>query len=152
MAILSVRLVVSQSVNTLGIDFRPMDEYKMGRGEYLAERVSDLKGTIEAYFGPVTDTQEYKDSDLYIVEEPTNPVFERIIAGVVEYEGKKDKLAVDFQERTLQALMEAGQVDAAADANEAKNDFLRECTGRTAKHRRESMKRTVEDDETPDNV
>lgn len=125
----------------------------MRRGEYLEERVPDLKGTIEEYFGSVTGTHEYKGSDLHVVEDPDNPVFERVIAGAVEYEGKKDKLAVDFQERELQDLMEAGQVDAAADANEAKNEFLLECTGRTAKDRRESLKRTVEDDaETPDNV
>jgi len=130
-----------------------MEEYKMRRGEYLEERVPDLKGTIESYFGPVTATHEYRGSDLHVVEEPDNPVFERIIAGAVEYEGKKDKLAVDFQERDLEALMETGDVDAAGDANEAKNDFLLECTGRDAKSRRESMKRAVEDDaETPDNV
>lgn len=130
-----------------------MEEYKMRRGEYLSERVPDLKGTIEEYFGPVTATQEYKDSDLYVVEEPNNPVFERIIAGALTYDGKKDKLAVEFQERGLEELMEAGQVDAAADANEAKNEFLLECTGRDAKDRRKSIKRSVEDDaETPDNV
>jgi hypothetical protein len=49
--------------------------------------------------------------------------------------------------------MEAGEVDAAGDANTAKNEFLLECTGRDAKARRESMKRSVEDDaETPDDV
>jgi hypothetical protein len=129
-----------------------MEEYKMRRGEYLEERVPDLKGTIEEYFGPVTGTQEFKGSDLYVVGEPKNPVFERVVAGAVAYSGKKDKLAVDFVERDLQDLMETGDVDAAGDANSAKNEFLLECTGRDAKSRRESMKRSVEDDETPDNV
>lgn len=130
-----------------------MEEYKMRRGEYLEERVPDLEGTIEDYFGPITDTEEFKGSDLYVVEEPKNPVFNRIVAGAVEYSGKKDKLAVEFHERELEELMETGDVDAAGDANDAKNDFLLECTGRDAKSRRESMKRAVEDDaDKPDNV
>jgi hypothetical protein len=129
-----------------------MEEYKMRRGEYLGERVPDLRGTIEEYFGPVTGTQDFRESDLYVVGEPDNPVFEKVIAGAVAYSGKKDRLAVDFVERPLEELMETGDVDAAGDANTAKNQFLLECTGRNAKSRRESMKRAVEDDETPDDV
>jgi carboxypeptidase C (cathepsin A) len=130
-----------------------MEEYKMRRGEYLDERVPDLESTIEEYFGPITNTQEYKGSELCVVEDPKNPVFKKIIAGAVSYSGKKDRLAVDFQERELEELMETDDVDAAADANSAKNEFLLECTGRDAKSRRESMKRSVESDaETPDNV
>jgi hypothetical protein len=125
----------------------------MRRGEYLEERVPDMEATIEEYFGPITDTEEFNGSDLPVVEEPDNPVFKRIVAGTVSYSGKKDKLAVHFEERDLEELMEMGEVDAAGDANTAKNDFLLECTGRDAKARRESMKRSVEDDaETPDNV
>ncbi|MFB6205520.1 MAG: DUF5611 family protein [Haloglomus sp.] len=130
-----------------------MEEYKMRRGEYLEERVPDMKATIEEYFGPITGTEEYKGSDLYVVAEPTNPVFERVVAGAVSYSGKKDKLAVDFVERDLEELIETDDVDAAGDANDAKNEFLLECTGRDAKSRRESMKRAVEDDaDTPDDV
>ena len=130
-----------------------MEEYKMRRGEYLEERVPDLEATVEEYFGPITDTEEFNGSDLYVVGDPDNPVFTRIVAGAVAYSGKKDKLAVHFEERDLESLMETGDVDAAGDANDAKNDFLLECTGRDAKSRRESMKRAVEDDaETPDNV
>jgi hypothetical protein len=130
-----------------------MEEYKMRRGEYLEERIPDMEATIEDYFGPITGTQEYKGSDLYVVGEPKNPVFEKVVVGAVEYSGKKDKLAVDFVERDLQELMETGDVDAAGDANAAKNEFLLEATGRDAKSRRESMKRAVEDDaETPDGV
>jgi len=130
-----------------------MEEYKMRRGEYLEERVPDLEATVEEYFGPTTDTEKYDGSDLHVVEEPDNPVFDRIVAGAVSYSGKKDKLAVEFHERELEELMETGDVDAAGDANDAKNDFLLECTGRDAKSRRESMKRSVEDDaEKPDNV
>lgn len=130
-----------------------MEEYKMRRGEYLEDRVPDLEATVEEYFGPITGTEEYKGSDLYVVGEPKNPVFDRVVVGAVSYSGKKDKLAVEFHERDLEELMEAGDVDAAADANNAKNDFLLEATGRDAKARRESMKRAVEDDaETPDDV
>jgi len=130
-----------------------MEEYKMRRGEYLEERVPDLEATVEEYFGPITDSEEFNGSDLHVVEEPDNPVFNRIVAGAVAYSGKKDKLAVEFHERDLEELMETGDVDAAGDANEAKNDFLLESTGRDAKSRRESMKRSVEDDaEKPDDV
>jgi carboxypeptidase C (cathepsin A) len=130
-----------------------MEEYKMRRGEYLEERVPDLEATVEEYFGPITGTKEFNGSDLYVVGEPDNPVFTRVVAGTVAYSGKKDKLAVHFEERELEELLETGDVDAAGDANTAKNDFLLECTGRDAKSRRESLKRSVEDDaETPDNV
>lgn len=123
-----------------------MEEYQMRRGEYLEDRVPDLEGTIEEYFGPISGTETYKDSELYVVEEPDNPVFDRIVVGAVSYPSKKDTIAVDFVERDLQELMETGDVDKAADANAAKNDFLLECTGRDAKARRESLKRSVEDD------
>jgi hypothetical protein len=130
-----------------------MKEYKMRRGEYLEERMPDLEAEIEDYFGAITATEEYKGSDLYVVEDPDNPVFERITAGAVAYSGKKDKLAVDFEERPAEEVIADGDADAAADAVDAKNDFLLEATGRDAKSRRDSMKRSVEDDaEKPDNV
>jgi hypothetical protein len=129
-----------------------MREYKMRRGEHLAERIPDMEGTIEAYFGPPTATEEFEGSDLHVVAEPENPVFERIVAGAVEYGSKKDTLAVDFEERPAEEVIAEGNADAAADAVDAKNEFLREATGRDAKSRRESMKRTVEDEDTPDNV
>jgi len=117
----------------------------MRRGEHLEERIEDMEWTIEDYFGPITATESYKDSDLYVVEDPENPVFERIVAGAVEYSGKKDKLAVDFEERPAEDVIAEGNADAAADAVDAKNDFLLEATGRDAKSRRDSMKRSVED-------
>jgi len=123
----------------------------MRRGEYLEERIPDLEGTIEEYFGPITGHEEYKGSELFVVGEPSNPVFERIVAGAVSYSGKKDKLAVDFVERDP-AELGPEELEAAEAALSAKNEFLLEATGRDAKSRRESMKRDVEDDETPDNV
>ncbi|MFB6184589.1 MAG: DUF5611 family protein [Haloarculaceae archaeon] len=122
-----------------------MREYKMRRGEYLDERVPDMKAKVEEYFGEVTTTEEYKGSELYVVENPDNPVFTRITAGAVSYSGKKDKLAVDFEERPAEEVIADGDADAAADAVDAKNDFLEEATGRDAKSRRDSMKRSVED-------
>jgi len=125
----------------------------MRRGEYLEERMPDLEAEIEDYFGAITATEEYKGSDLYVVEDPDNPVFDRITVGAVEYSGKKDKLAVDFEERPAEEVIADGDAEAAADAVDAKNDFLLEATGRDAKARRDSMKRSVEDDaEKPDNV
>ncbi|ELY61396.1 hypothetical protein C491_01022 [Natronococcus amylolyticus DSM 10524] len=122
-----------------------MKEYKMRRGEYLEERVPDMEATVVDYFGPITDTQEFKGSDLYVIAEPDNPVFEKIVVGTVEYSGKKDKLAVEFHERDPTELG-PDELEAAGEAVDAKNDFLLEATGRDAKSRRDSMKRTVEDD------
>lgn len=125
-----------------------MQEYKMRRGETLDDRVPDLKGLIEQYFGPVTDTEEHDGHELHVVEAPTNPVFERIVAGAKRYASKKDTLAVHFDERPPKELIEAGDIDAAEEAVTLKNEFLEEVTGRDAKSRRESMKRSVEDADT----
>jgi hypothetical protein len=129
-----------------------MREYKMRRGEYLEERVEDMKAFIEEYFGSVTTTEDYNGSDLHVVEDPDNPVFDRVLAGTVEYDGKKNKLALDIEERPAEKVIEEGHFDAAEEAVALKNDFLEDATGRDAKARRDSMKRSVEDDETPDNV
>ncbi|CQR51198.1 MULTISPECIES: DUF5611 family protein [Haloferax] len=122
-----------------------MKEYKMRRGETLEERIPDMKATVEDYFGPITGTEEFKGSDLYVVGEPKNPVFTRIVAGAVKYSGKKDKLAVNFEEADP-ADLAPEDLEAAGEAVSAKNDFLLEATGRDAKSRRDSMKRAVEDD------
>lgn len=122
-----------------------MKEYKMRRGEYLEERVPDMKATVEEYFGEITGTETYKGNDLYVVGEPDNPVFERIVVGAASYSGKKDKLAVEFEE-TDPADLSPDELEAAQEAVSLKNDFLLECTGRDAKARRDSLKRTVEDD------
>jgi len=129
-----------------------MREYKMRRGEHLDERIPDMQATIEEYFGPITGTEEYEGSELYVVGEPDNPVFDRIVAGTVEYSGKKDRLAVEFVERPAEELIAEGDIEAAEEAVSLKNDFLESATGRDAKSRRESMKRAVEDDETPEDV
>ena len=121
----------------------------MRRGETLDENAPDLKGLIEDYFGPVTGTEETDGHELYVVEEPANPVFERIVAGAAEYGGKKDRLAVHFDERDAEDVIAEGNAEAAQEAVSAKNEFLKEVTGRDAKSRRDSMKRSVEDD-TPD--
>ncbi len=125
-----------------------MKEYKMRRGEYLEERIPDLEGTIEEYFGPVTGTTEHKGSDLFVIDEPDNPVFERIVVGAVAYTSKKDRLAVEFAERDPTELGPS-ELEAAEEAVSLKNEFLLEATGRDAKSRRDSMKRSVED-ESPD--
>ena len=122
----------------------------MRRGEELSERVPDMHATVEEYFGPITGTKEHKGSELLVVEEPDNPVFKRVIVGAVEYSGKKDRLAIEFEEREAKELIEAGQIDAAEEAVSLKNEFLYEATGRDAKSRRESLKREVEDGPEPD--
>ena len=122
-----------------------MKEYKMRRGETLAERIPDMESTVKAYFGPITGTTEHKGSELHVVEEPDNPVFERVVAGTVEYGSKKDRLGVEFEERDPTELG-PDELEAAGEAVDVKNDFLLEATGRDAKSRRDSMKRDVEDD------
>ncbi len=161
-----------------------MREYKMGRGEYLDERIESIEFDDEEYeyeyitgvdidsidglediddvedvadlvalcFGTATDSETHSGSELLVVEEPRNPVFERVTAGTVEYSSKKNRLALDIEERPAEEVIAEGHFDAAEEAVSAKNEFLRAGTGRDAKARRESMKRDVEDDETPDNV
>ncbi len=124
----------------------------MRRGEHFEDRVPDIEAFVEEYFGEVTSTTDYQGSDLLVVDDPDNPVFDEVVAGRVEYSGKKDKLALDIIERPAEEVIAEGHVDAAEDAVDAKNDFLLEATGRDAKARRDSMKRSVEDDEVPDNV
>ena len=125
----------------------------MRRGEHLEDRVPDMEAYVEDYFGTPTATEEYNGNDLLVVEDPDNPVFERVVAGTVEYSGKKNKLALNITERPAEEVIAEGHVDAAEDAVNAKNDFLEEATGRDAKARRDSMKRDVEDDaDAPDNV
>lgn len=127
-----------------------MREYKMRRGEHLEDRIPDMKATVEEYFGPITDTESYKGSDLYVIADPSNPVFKHITAGTLSHDNKKDKLAVEFEERPTEELIEEGALDAAEGAVSAKNEFLLEATGRDAKSRRDSMKRSVEDSDEPD--
>ncbi|PSP94241.1 hypothetical protein BRC91_06605 [Halobacteriales archaeon QS_4_62_28] len=130
-----------------------MREYKMRRGEHLEDRVPDMKEFVEKHFGSITDTEEQNGSDLFVVDDPDNPVFDRVVAGTVEYSGKKDKLALHIDERDAEDVIAEGNADAAQDAVNTKNDFLEGATGRDAKARRDSMKRSVEDDaEKPDSV
>ncbi|MFB6156934.1 MAG: DUF5611 family protein [Haloferacaceae archaeon] len=123
-----------------------MKEYKMRRGEHLDDRIPDMRATVEEYFGEVTGREEVDGHELLAVDDPDNPVFERVLAGAAEYSGKKDRLAVHFEERPAEEVIAEGDADAAQDAVDAKNEFLLEATGRDAKSRRDSMKREVEDD------
>ena len=123
-----------------------MREYKMRRGEHLGDRMPDLEGSVEEYFGAITGTEEFEGHELYVVGDPENPVFERIVVGAAEYGSKKDRLAVHFEERSAEEVIAEGNADAAAAAVDVKNEFLLAATGRDAKSRRESLKREVEDD------
>jgi len=116
----------------------------MRRGEHLSDRMPDLRAEIEEYFGAVTGTEEANGHELYVVADPNNAVFDRILAGAAEYSGKKDRLVVHFEERDAEDVIAEGNADAAAEAVDLKNDFLE--AGRDAKSRRDSMKRQVEDD------
>ncbi len=130
-----------------------MREYKMRRGEHLEDRVPDMEAFVEEHFGPVTGTEDYEGTDLLVVDDPDNPVFERVVAGRIPYGSKKDTLALHIDEKPAEEVIAEGHVEAAEGAVDAKNNFLEGATGRDAKARRESMKRDVEDDaETPDDV
>ncbi len=117
----------------------------MRRGEHLDDRIPDMEATVEDYFGPITGTEEYKGNDLFVVGEPDNPVFERIVVGTAAYSSKKDKLAVEFHEQDPTELS-PDELEAAEEAVSLKNEFLLEATARDAKARRDSLKRAVEDD------
>jgi len=117
----------------------------MRRGEYLDDRIPDLEAEVEEYFGPITGSQEFKGNDLYVVEEPDNPVFQRIVVGKTEYGSKKDQIAVEFEEADP-AELGPEELEAAEEAVSLKNEFLEAATARDAKARRESLKRQVEDD------
>lgn len=129
-----------------------MREYKMRRGEYLDERIPDMEETVEEFFGPITGTESYNHTELLVVEDPDNPVFDRVKVGTVPYDNKKDKIALDIKERPAEAVIAEGHVEAAEEAVTLKNDFLEKATGRDAKARRDSMKRSVEDDDAPEDV
>lgn len=128
-----------------------MKEYKMRRGEYLEDRIPDLRASIEDYFGPISGTVELDGHEVYEVADPDNPVFERVLIGAGKYENKKDTLVVEFTERDPTELS-TDELEAAGEAVDRKNEFLLEATGRDAKSRRDSMKRSVEDSETPDDI
>ncbi len=114
----------------------------MRRGEYLEDRVDDLEAKIEEYFGEITGTEDVDGTEVFVVED--SGVFESVKVGVERNEGRKNRVAVEFNEKDVQVLQEEGLIDKAQDAMRAKNDFLEEVTGRNAKDRRESMKRDVE--------
>jgi hypothetical protein len=125
-----------------------MRYYKMRRGEYIDERVPDMREKVEEYFGDVDRTDERDGVEMYVVEDTM--VFDTVEVGVEERSSAKDRLAVHFEEKDVPTLQEEGLLDEAGAAREAKNDFLEEVTGRDAKARRESMKRDVEPDEDVD--
>jgi hypothetical protein len=125
-----------------------MRYYKMRRGEYIEERVPDMRAKVEEYFGEITGTDERDGVEMYVVEDTM--VFDRVEAGVDERANSKDRLAVHFEEKDVSTLQEEGLLDKAEDARVAKNDFLEDVTGRDAKSRRESMKREVEPDDDVD--
>lgn len=125
----------------------------MRRGEHLEDRLPEFTEIIEDYFGPIAGTEERDGHELYVIDNPTNPVFEKILVGKGKYSGKKDTLVVDFEERPAKEILDGGHADEAEEAVSVKNEFLLEATGRDAKSRRESLKREVENEpETPDNV
>ena len=117
----------------------------MRRGEELDDRIPDLEAEIEHRFGEVTGREVVDGHELYVIDEPENPVFERVRVGKAAYSGKKDRLAVDFEERDP-ADLGPDELEAAGGAVDLKNEFLLDATGRDAKSRRDSMKRKVEDD------
>ncbi|MCX2818015.1 MAG: hypothetical protein ACI9QA_000013 [Methanobacteriota archaeon] len=125
-----------------------MRYYKMRRGEYIDERVPDMREKVEEYFGGIGGTDDRDGVEMYVVKDTM--VFDRVEVGVDERSNAKDRLAVHFEEKDVSTLQEEGLLDEAGPAREAKNSFLKDVTGRDAKSRRESMKRDVEPDEDVD--
>jgi len=48
-----------------------------------------MEAFVVDYFGEPTDTEEYSRNDLLVVEEPKNPVFDRVVAGTIEFSSKR---------------------------------------------------------------
>jgi hypothetical protein len=120
-----------------------MRYYKMGRGNYFDDLDEDLETITERYWGEIDGTRERDGTEMYVVEDTM--VFDEVLVGREYNDGKKDRLAVHFEEKDVATLQEEGKLDAADDAMDAKNAFLEEVTGRDAKARRDSLKREVED-------
>jgi len=118
-----------------------MKEYEIKRGKTLEERMPNLKGMVEEYFGPITGTCDYEGQELYHIENPRNPVFKTVSIGAGKYPGKKDTLIVDFEEHHMKDIVEAGNIELTADAVTSKNKFLLGATGKDSKARRKAMKR-----------
>ena len=121
-----------------------MKEYEIKRGSTLEERIVDLKGAVEEYFGPITGTEIQERQELYVVEKPVNPIFKKVSIGAGKYPGKKDTLIVDFEELPIAEIIASGHIELAGDAVSVKNEFLLKATGKDSKARRAAMKREVE--------
>ena len=120
-----------------------MKEYEIKRGATLEERIVDLKGEIEEYFGPINGTENREGQKLYVVKNPVNPIFKKVSIGAGKYPGKKDTLIVDFEEDkdSIAEIIADGNIELAADAVTAKNEFLLKATGKDSKARRKAAKR-----------
>ena len=120
-----------------------MKEYEIKRGATLEERIVDLKGEIEEYFGPINGTENREGQELYVVKNPVNPIFKKVSIGAGKYPGKKDTLIVDFEEDkdSIAEIIADGNIELAADAVTAKNEFLLKATGKDSKARRKAAKR-----------
>lgn len=120
-----------------------MKEYEIKRGATLEERIVDLKGEIEEYFGPINGTENREGQKLYVVKNPVNPIFKKVSIGAGKYPGKKDTLIVDFEEDkdAIAEMIAEGNTELAADAVTVKNEFLLKATGKDSKARRKAAKR-----------
>lgn len=118
-----------------------MKEYEIKRGATLEERIVDLKGAVEEYFGPIEGTEKQEGQELYVVKNPANPIFKKVSIGAGKYPGKKDTLIVDFEECPIAEIIADGNIELAADAVTVKNEFLLKATGKDSKARRKAMKR-----------
>ncbi len=118
-----------------------MKEYEIKRGATLEERIVDLKGEVEEYFGPINGTENREGQKLYVVKNPVNPIFKKVSIGAGKYPGKKDTLIVDFEECPIAEIIADGNIELAADAVTVKNEFLLKATGKDSKARRKAMKR-----------
>ena len=121
-----------------------MKEYEIKRGSTLEERIEDLKGAVEEYFGPITGAEIQEGQELYVVENPVNPIFKKVSIGAGKYPGKKDTLIEDFEELPIPEIIANGDIELAADAVSVKNEFLLKATGKDSKARRKAMKKDVE--------
>lgn len=112
-----------------------LTEYKAGRGTYIPDRVNDIAQLIKRHY----DVTSVTEQDGVYRAETSNPALKAIYVTIVDYDGKKARLGVDWV--TADPRDDSVTVENMKQAREAKNELLRDATERTVDNRTSSIKR-----------
>lgn len=100
--------------------------YKMKPGEYVEDK--DIEDIADGYFGD-------------------DPIIDYYEVGIYETDGdKKNHLYFEYDLIDLERMVEEFDPEDHERTTSNINKFLEEVTGRTAKHRREDMKKQTKED------